>query len=313
VGLAANANNFGAKGAKPSHPELLDYLAADFVDNGWQVKRMHRMIMLSDAYQRSTIPVNSEQAAEIDPNDSLLAHFPRRRLSAEELRDAMLCVTGEMNHCEGGLPIMPEINMEVALQPRMIQFSLAPAYQPSRTPQQRNRRSVYAYQVRGQADPFTELFNQPNPNESCELRESAAVTPQVFTLLNSDMITDRSIALAKRLENEVDDLASQIDLAYRLTLGRTPSTEEKQQLQQYVQDMNAYHASAEPSPAIYPSTITRSLVEEFSGQPFEYKEILPGFEAYQPDTKPNEVSAGTRALADLCLLLFNTNEFMYVE
>ena len=95
--------------------------------------------------------------------------------------------------------------MEVALQPRMIQFSLAPAYQPSQTPDERNRRTIYAYHVRGQADPFTELFNQPNPNESCELRESAAVTPQVFTLLNSDLMTDRSIALALRLESETDD------------------------------------------------------------------------------------------------------------
>ena len=82
--------------------------------------------------------------------------------------------------------------MEVALQPRMIQFSLAPAYQPSRTPQERNRRSIYAYRVRGQADPFLEVFNQPNPNDSCDLRDSAAVSPQAFTLLNSDLMTDRS-------------------------------------------------------------------------------------------------------------------------
>ena len=283
VGLAANANNFGAKGAKPTHPELLDYLAADFVENGWQFKRMHRMIMMSDAYQQGTIPVELERVAEVDPNNSLLSHFPRRRLTAEELRDTMLCVTAEMNDSAGGLPIMPEINMEVALQPRMIQFSLAPAYQPSASPQERNRRTIYAYNVRGQADPFTELFNQPNPNESCELREVAAVTPQVFTLLNSDMVTDRSIALAKRLENQASDLEGQIDLAFRLTLGRSPSEKEARQLQRYVKDMSSYHASVQPPPMSYPATITRSLVEEFSGQPFEYEEILPVFESYQPD------------------------------
>ena len=92
--------------------------------------------------------------------------------------------------------------MEVALQPRMIQFSIAPAHQPSKTPEERNRRTIYAYRVRGQADPFLELFNQPNPNDSCEFRDAAAVSPQVFTLLNSDLMSDRSIAFATRLERE---------------------------------------------------------------------------------------------------------------
>ena len=85
-----------------------------------------------------------------------------RRLTAEELRDGILKITGELNTEMGGVFIQPEINMEVALQPRMIQFSIAPAYQPSPRPEQRNRRSIYAYRVRGQADPFLEIFNQPN-------------------------------------------------------------------------------------------------------------------------------------------------------
>jgi hypothetical protein len=195
----------------------------------------------------------------------------------------------------------------------MIQFSLAPAYQPSTTPDRRNRRTIYAYTVRGQADPFMELFNQPNPNESCELRESAAVTPQVFTLLNSDVITDRSIAFALRLQHERDTLDRQIDRAFRLALGRHLSDAEKVQLRTYVQEMQRYHESVDLEPVAYPTTITRSLVEEFSGQVFEYEEILPAFENYHHDKKAAEVSAATRALADMCLLLFNTNEFMYVE
>ena len=106
---------------------------------------------------------------------------------------------------------MPEINMEVALQPRMIQFSIAPAHQPSRTPEERNRRTIYAYRVRGQADPFLEIMNLPNPNESCELRDSAAVTPQAFTLLNSDVMTDRSIAFALRVQKEHPDDDASMD------------------------------------------------------------------------------------------------------
>ena len=313
TGLAANANNFGAKGAKPSHPELLDFLTSDFVENGWTIKRMHRMIMMSDAYKRSTRAENADTLAKADPNNRLLSHFPRRRLTAEEIRDSYLAITGELRHSRGGLPVSPEINMEVALQPRMIQFSLAPAYQPSATPELRNRRSIYAYQVRGQADPFTELFNQPNPNESCELRESAAVTPQVFTLLNSDMVTDRSIALALRLQKEKESLPSQIDRAFRLSLGRHATDGERDRLVKYAREMQAYHESNQPDSPNYPSEITRSLVEEFSGKVFEYKEILPVFENYQSDKKACDVSAETRALADVCLLLFNTNEFMYVE
>ncbi|MCA9069775.1 MAG: DUF1553 domain-containing protein, partial [Planctomycetaceae bacterium] len=212
-GLAANSNNFGAKGAKPTHPELLDYLAADFVEHGWKIKRLHRQIMLSDVYRRSTIPAETEPVALKDPNNDLLSHFRRHRLNAEEIRDSILSITGELVHQVGAVPIKPEILLEVALQPRMIQFSLAPAYQPSRTPEERNRRTIYAYHVRGQADPFTELYNQPNPNESCELRETAAVTPQVFSLLNSDLMMDRSIAFALRLESESDNLQKQIDRA----------------------------------------------------------------------------------------------------
>ena len=313
VGIAANANNFGAKGGKPTHPELLDFLAATFVQNGWSFKQMHRLIMMSDAYQRSTQPSDREHLAIHDPNNRLLSHFPRRRLTAEELRDSVLAITGELQDCQGGLPVMPEINMEVALQPRMIQFSLAPAYQPSPTPQLRNRRTVYAYHVRGQADPFTEIFNQPGPNESCERRESAAVTPQVFTLLNSDLMTDRSIAFAQRIRRETKRLPDQIERAFQLALGRMPHDHERIRMKKYVRYMQAYHRERKPRPVEYPTFITRSLVEEFSGKPFQYKEILPVFENYQPDTKPSDVSAEVRALADLCLLLFNTNEFMYVE
>lgn len=312
-GIAANANNFGAKGAKPTHPELLDFLASDFVGGGWSIKRMHRLIMMSETYLRSSLSIDPGAVGKVDPNNSLLSYFPRHRLTAEELRDSILAATGELVQGQGGLPVMPEINMEVALQPRMIQFSLAPAYQPSRTPDLRNRRSVYAYSVRGQSDPFTELFNQPNPNESCEYRDSAAVTPQVFALLNSNLITDRSIAMALRLHEERTDLSEQIRLAFLSILLREPTPEEIQRLSQYVEEMTEYHESIQPAPTEYPTTITRSLVEEFSGRTFEYDEILPTFENYRPDKKPSDVSPRVRALADMSLLLFNTNEFMYVN
>jgi len=310
--IAGNPNNFGAKGAKPTHPELLDWLAADFVEHGWKFKRLHRMIMLSQTYRQSGRHPQLKKLQTEDPDNDLFAFHPPRRLTAEELRDSLLKVTGELNPATGGLPVMPEINMEVALQPRMIQFSIAPAYQPSRTPAERNRRTIYAYRVRGQADPFLELFNLPNPNGSCEERDAAAVTPQAFTLLNSDVMSDRSIALALRVEKEKDTLPLQVKRAVQLAFGRVPDKVEQERLKQYVLKMRAYHANHQPEPVKYPTRITRSLIEELTGQPFEYEETLSIFENYVPDKKPADVSANTRALADLCLLLFNSNEFIYV-
>ena len=310
--IAGNPNNFGAKGGKPTHPELLNWLAADFVEHGWKFKRLHRMIMLSQTYQQSGRHPQLKKLQTEDPDNDLFAYHPPRRLTAEELRDSLLKATGELNPAIGGLPIMPEINMEVALQPRMIQFSIAPAYQPSRTPVERNRRTIYAYRVRGQADPFLELFNQPNSNGSCEERDAAAVTPQAFTLLNSDVMSDRAIALALRVEKEKDTPHLQVKRAVQLAFGRVPDKTEWERLEQYVFKMRAYHAKHQPEPVKYPTRITRSLVEELTGQPFEYEEILPVFDNYMPDEKPSDVNSNTRALADLCLLLFNSNEFIYV-
>jgi mono/diheme cytochrome c family protein len=310
--IAGNPNNFGAKGGKPTHPEILDFLATELVEGGWKLKPLHRMIMMSDTYQQSGNHPKLDELRQVDPNNHLLATYLPRRLTAEELRDGMLAITGELNTEMGGLPIMPEINMEVALQPRMIQFSIAPAYQPSPRPEQRNRRSIYAYRVRGQADPFLELFNQPNPNDSCEMRDSVSVSPQAFTLMNSDVVTDRSIAFALRLENESKRLKSQVDRAFELALGRKPDRKESQRMMEYLADMRVYHQRFEPESVEYPTKITRSLVEEFSGKPFEYEEILPVFENYIPDVKATDVGPETRALADLCLVLFNSHEFVYV-
>jgi hypothetical protein len=310
--LAGNPNNFGVKGRKPTHPKLLDWLAADFVENGWRLKRLHKQIMSSRTYQQSGKHPELEKLSNVDPNNDLFARFPTRRLTAEELRDGMLMVTGELNAAAGGLPIMPEMNMEVALQPRMIQFSLAPAYQPSPRPEERNRRSIYAYRIRGLANPFLETFNQPNPNDSCEERDAAAVSPQAFTLLNSDLVTDRSLAFALRLEREGKTLEKQIERAFHLAFGRKPTAKERDRMTAYVFQMRKYHAGVKPEPVKYPTKITRSLVEEFTGEPFEYEEILPVYENYVRDKKAADVGANTRALADLCLLLFNSNEFIYV-
>ncbi len=311
-GLVATPNNLGALGGKPTHPELLDWLAADFVEHGWSIKRLQRMIATSEVYRQSGHRDDMQDVRTLDPGNDLLSYFAPRRLAAEEFRDSMLLLSGELNPDMGGVPAMPEINMEVALQPRMIQFSIAPAYQPSPTPLERNRRSIYAYRVRGQADPLMEVFNQPNPNDSCDRRDASAVSPQALTMMNSDYITSRSIAFALRLEREAADLGSRVVRAYQIAHNRPPEPDVQRMLSDYVHVMEARHRARDPRKVAYPTRITRSLVEEFTGAPFEYEEWLPVYERYTPDVRPWQVGAGTRALADLCLLLFNSNEFAYV-
>ena len=312
-GIVRTSNSFGAKGGKPSHPELLDWLATDFIEHGWKIKRLHRLILSSQTYRRSSRPVDRKKQATVDSANELLASFPVRRLTAEEFRDSMLVVTGELNREVGGVPIMPEINLEVALQPRMIQFSIAPAHQPSRTPAERNRRTIYAYRVRGQADPFLEILNLPNPNESCEKRNAAAVSPQAFTLMNSDVMTDRAIAFAVRIRKEkLGDSAGWIRRAVQLAYARVPNRAEQKNLHAYLVEMQGYHALHKPAPVEYPTQVVRSLVEELTGEPFEFIEKLNVYENYVADAKPWTVDVDTRALADVCLLLLNSNEFLYL-
>ena len=311
-GLAGNPNNLGASGKKPAHPELLDWLARNFQDSGGSFKKLHKLIMMSRAYRQASHHPEIDKLREKDPGNLLLAVFEPRRLSAEELRDSMLAASGELNRTRGGLPVFPEINMEVALSPRMIQFSLAPAYQASPIPSERNRRSIYAYRTRGLRDPLMAVFNKPDSAEACEARDSAAVTPQVFTLMNSSGATLRSIAMALRLQKEDKDLHRQIARAFRLTFSRYPDKEEKAALGKHYQEMVQYHRGVKPKRVSYPTTIIRSLVEEFSGDPFEYTEKLTSYTRYTYDKTAADVSPETRALADICLVLLNSNEFIYV-
>ena len=311
-GIAENANNFGKMGKKPTHPELLDWLTQRFVDQGWSIKALHRLIMTSEAYQRSDRPPDVAAVRERDPNNDLLSYFRPRRLTAEEIRDAMLAASGELNPEVGGLAVFPEVNQEFAAQPRMNQSTIAPAYQPSRTPEERNRRSLYTYRMRMQTSPMFEVFNQPNYDLSCERRDSSTVTPQVFTLMNSVNSIDRSIAMARRIEGEAGTLKGRIDRAFQLSLGRAPSDKERVQMSTHIRKMTAYHEQHPPEPVAPPRELDRTVVEEMSGLALHYKEPLDAYDDHVPHVKPWDVEPETRALADLCLALFNANEFIYV-
>ncbi|MEE2776868.1 MAG: PSD1 and planctomycete cytochrome C domain-containing protein [Acidobacteriota bacterium] len=311
-GLAENTNNLGKMGKKPTHPELLDWLARRFLEDGWSWKAMHRLVMSSEVYQRGDRPRDPAAVAETDPRNELLSFFAPRRLTAEEIRDSMLQASGELNPEIGGLSVFPEINREFAAQPRMNQFTLAPAYQPSRLAAQRNRRSLYVYRMRTAADPMFEVFNQPSTDLSCERRDSSTVTPQVFTLLHGESSIDRSIAMAKRLESEGGNLEDQLGRAFELILGRRATVDEHGRMSTYVREMAHYHRLHPPERIEPPRELDREVVEEMSGLALRYKERLDVYDDYDPHTKPWDVGPATRALADVCLTLFNTNEFAYV-
>ncbi len=311
-GIAANPNNFGKMGGKPTHPELLDWLASYFVEHGWSIKALHRLIMTSDVYQRSGAHRQMAKIEKADANNKLLTSFPPRRLSAEEIRDSMLAVSGELNPVLGGIPIRPEINLEIAMQPRHVMGSVAEAYQPSRTPRERNRRTIYALQIRTLRDPMLEVFDQPGSDTSCERRTSSTVTPQVFSLFNGQSSYDRALAMAARIEKAAKSTPDRTALAFRLAYGRAATAAEIESASRHVEKMTAHHRTHPPSIVEPPKTIVRTMVEEMTGLTFQWEEQLDIYQDYVPDPKPWDVGPETRALADLCLVLLNSNEFVYV-
>jgi len=311
-GLATNPNNFGATGQPPTHPLLLDWLATEFVRRGWSIKSLHRLILTSAAYRRSSHHPDRDTLSRLDPNRAGYAVFRPRRLAAEELRDAMLVVSGELNPRTGGLPTRPDMNLEAALQPRMIMGTFAPSYVPDPLPVQRNRRTIYALKLRGHRDPFLTTFNQPGPDASCERRETSNVTPQVFALFNGQESSDRALALAARVLKTADSDADAIHLAFRLAFGREAVAAEHRAALAHWKTATADQADPPAKQQEWPTRITRRANEENTGEPFTFTETLFEYRDYVPDLQPHQVDARTRGLAQLCLVLFNANEFLYV-
>ncbi|MGB0549023.1 MAG: PSD1 and planctomycete cytochrome C domain-containing protein [Limisphaerales bacterium] len=313
--IAGNPNNFGGTGKRPTHPELLDWLVATFVEEGWSLKQLHRRILTSAAYQRATAHPDWEALIKLDPNRTSYAVFAPRRLIAEELRDAMLSISGELNRAIGGTPAHPEINEEVAMQPRHIMGSVGPAYQADPTPAQRNRRTLYAERIRTLANPMLEIFNKPGPDVSCERRNSATIAPQAFTLMNSPIHHARALAFAARLEKErPGNLDRQIVRAFQLVFQRQPTTAETKACHTHIAKMLAHHKATSPVKDEPPKYVIRQMVEEMTGLDFWWVEDLDIYSSgdFVPDLKPWDVKPPTRALAELCLVLFNSNEFVYV-
>jgi hypothetical protein len=223
----------------------------------------------------------------------------------------MLLVSSELSDTRGGPPVFPEINLEAALQPRHIMGSLAPPYVPSPTRGERNRRTIYTAQIRSLVNPMLEVFNCANSAMSCERRDATTVTPQVFALFNSQCAHDSALALAARLTKTSRSPSKQIDQLYLLAYGRKPTAAEKKLCSKHLDKMAVEQSKAKPVDSEFPKKITRTMVEELTGETFEFQEDWELTE-YDHNLRPSEVPAQTRALADLCLVVLNSNEFVYL-
>jgi len=205
-GLVRTPSNFGSQGERPSHPELLDYLANRFIREGWSLKKLHREIMLTAAYGLSDEP--SERNYAVDPDNRLLWRYNRRRLDAESLRDSLLYVSGKLDLKEGG-----------------------PA---TRLDKENTRRTVYAYISRRQLDPMLALFDFPNPNNTSEQRMQTTVPLQKLFFMNSPFVMEQAKALTARVCAAASTEDQRIAAAYHFVLQRDPTPEERKLAREFL-------------------------------------------------------------------------------
>jgi len=222
-GIVATPNDFGRMGGRPSHPQLLDWLASRFVEEGWRMKPLHRMIVLSNTYRQTSASPQEAVAMEKDAGNAWLWKFNRYRLDAEQLRDSMLAVSARIQLKMGGPSVIVPADEE------LVNLLYKPAqWAVTADGAEHDRRSVYLIHKRNLRLPMMEVFDAPDFQTSCARRESSTHAPQALELLNGAFASEMAKALAARLDREAATTAAQVDLAYRLAAGRAPSAKEKQ-------------------------------------------------------------------------------------
>jgi hypothetical protein len=283
-GLVATPNDFGFRGAAPTHPELLDWLATEFAASGWSVKHLHRLMVLSNTYQQASAAKGP--GAEKDPDNRLVWRMNRRRLEGEALRDGVLAVAGTLNPKQGGpmvrIPLEPEVYELIFTEgePDGLWHATSDA-------REHTRRSIYLFAKRNVRQPLFEAFDQPDTLTSCPVRAVSTFSPQALILMNGPLVQEQSKAFAGRLLRECGpDAGRLIERAYRLALGRPPRAEEV--------------------------AVGREFLEAQADL------LRDRLRARLPVRVPAEVPDGVdpalaAALADFCLATFNRNEFVYVN
>lgn len=231
-GIVGTPGDFGFNGDRPSHPRLLDWLASEFVRQDWSIKEMHRLLMLSSAYRQSVR--HDEKAAAVDPENHLLWRMNRRRLSAEEVRDAMLAVSGKLDLTMGG----------PSFKPFHYEFRKSPIYDYFDATEQRGhwRRSVYRFIARSTPDPFMDVMDFPNPASCTPVRMSTTTPIQALSLLNDPFTIAQADYFAARLTKaHPGESRERVRMAYRLAFGREPSSAEVDRAERFIARHSLFH------------------------------------------------------------------------
>ena len=238
-GLVRSASNFGFQGDKPTHPELLDWLASELVKDGWRLKPLHRLIMLSSAYRMAASP--SPKSLAKDPTNDLLSHFDMRRLDAEEVRDSILTVNGSLNPSLYGPSVYPTIPGEVlAGQSR-------PGYGwPTSAPADQCRRSVYVHVKRSLGLPLLASFDMADTDATCPVRFATTQPTQALGLLNSAFINAQAQTFAAYLQKQAGTSeTAQVTLALRRVMQREPTAKETQRGLTFLQTLQQKHGQSD--------------------------------------------------------------------
>jgi mono/diheme cytochrome c family protein len=239
AGLVATPSDFGRNGKPPTHPELLDWLACRFVQEGWSLKRMHRLIMTSAAYRRAAVPDAACSAG--DPENRLLWRMNRRRLEAETIRDTFLVVSSRLNPAMGGPGVyarLPKgVNIEFPNNDKELSWGKA-------SDDDHGRRSLYLFQRRSLTYPLMEVFDAAPMNQSCAARPTTTVAPQALALFNGEFARETAADFAARLRREAGpEPARQVERAFVVAFNRPPSLAERAEALEFLREQGARRAS----------------------------------------------------------------------
>jgi hypothetical protein len=236
TGLSTTPENFGLSGVEPSHPELLEFLAAEFVRSGWSLKHMLRLVLSSTAFRQSSAPHAAGLAA--DPTNRLVWRFPVQRLDAESVRDAMLAASGELDDTRGGPPVLLKgFNSD----------GPKGEVEPIEPPGPR-RRTLYVQRRRNVLPTFLQVFDLPSIEATCTDRPRSTVALQSLAQLNSGFARGRAAALADRLTAAASADEARIDLAFALCTGREPAPADRAEAVAFLREQAAAYAPAADAP-----------------------------------------------------------------
>jgi mono/diheme cytochrome c family protein len=228
-GIVSTPNNFGKMGTEPSNPALLDWLATEFMRQGWSIKQIQRLILNSETYKMASTYYQPDSAAK-DPTDQFLWRFPVKRLEAEIIRDSVLAASGDLNLEAGGPAFFPPVPKSVVSG-----VPIRGKWTLTKDDASTWRRSIYASVKRNLKYPMFEVFDQPNASLSCERREVTTVPTQALTLFNNETFLLQAQHLAERIEREVgSDQAAQVRLLYRVAYSREAGNKEVDQALEFL-------------------------------------------------------------------------------